>query len=395
MKNNNILLLLFGFLLILSCKEDKEPQYFLKGELTDLVFTPTIGGGYFVYKQPESSEFLYLKAEYEVNPEVKLVQTASLYKDTLFIKGLAQVKDYEIKLNCVYRDGSESQPIYEVVKPLSSSIETILNTLSIQPGFSSMICKWENVTKEMINIIITFDVGGKEIKIIDKSLSEQGRLDVLDLESEEYEFYGSVRDDYGNESEKVYLGKITPYFDYALDKQGWAVLPDQELPAGKENAPLAKYEGRIEKFWDDIIDDDLLKNMNYFHTGPYGYPFSYFIDLGRTVKVSRFRVWQRHYSGNTYYKGENVKTFELWISSDKQNWTLARNATIEKPGSDAVANEEGKAGHLFNVDDENPKYTESFRYLEYRGITPFTNNGKAGCTSEITLYGLEESDFNF
>lgn len=94
-----------------------------------------------------------------------------------------------------------------------------------------------------------------------------------------------------------------------------------------------------------------------------------------------------------YYNGQNLRTFELWISKDKINWERVRRATIVKSMSETIALEEAREGHEFVVYPDDPKFTPEFRYLEFRGIESFGMEDQYACLSEITLYGIEENDF--
>ena len=158
-----------------------------------------------------------------------------------------------------------------------------------------------------------------------------------------------------------------------------------------KNARESRFEGHITKFWDDMTDDDASYSLNYFHSGT-SYPFSYFIDLGREVQVSRMRLFMRN--GNkwgTY----TVRTCEIWISNDKtpedgilDDWEYVGTYTINKPASDSEAALEFKEGSEFWMYPESPAFTRPFRYLRYKAVKDW-NNGSIGCMSEITLYGQD------
>ena len=81
-------------------------------------------------------------------------------------------------------------------------------------------------------------------------------------------------------------------------------------------------EGQTVNFWDDIVDTVSTNSDNsYFiiyrslNGGVLRWPLDIVIDLNKTVKINRFKVWQRAfwYNGpaNTayYYQAENLRSF--------------------------------------------------------------------------------------
>ena len=97
----------------------------------------------------------------------------------------------------------------------------------------------------------------------------------------------------------------------------------------------------------------------------------YVIDLNKTVKINRFKVWQRAYWYNGpdattpyYYQAENLREFDLFVSNDKIEWELLGSFDIGDPKNSegeipAEKIEEGASGHDFNLDEISP----NFRYL--------------------------------
>ncbi|TCC86344.1 hypothetical protein FBD94_19610 [Pedobacter hiemivivus] len=72
-----------------------------------------------------------------------------------------------------------------------------------------------------------------------------------------------------------------------------------------------------------------------FHTGGSGLPQSFTIDMGQTVKLDNFRLWQRD---NALYNSANLKIFEVWGSSSPNpngsfdsSWTKMGTFTSVKP----------------------------------------------------------------
>jgi len=160
-----------------------------------------------------------------------------------------------------------------------------------------------------------------------------------------------------------------------------------------KNAKERFYDASIYKFWDGVIETaENNGQINYFHSGPVHYPFSYFIDMGRGIKIDQLRVWQRFdYLWSKY----SPKTFEIWISNDSnaadgilEDWELVGQYTIEKPAIEAEAEQEAINGSHFWIYPEIKKLTREFRYLRFKCITDFSGEGYIGCLSELSLYGV-------
>ena len=389
--------------------------------VTNVEFTATNGGGYFTYTIPQDEDFLYVRGEYVIDNGEAISKTSSVYADTLYIEGLGQVKPYEVKLFAVDRNNNHSTPVVMNVTPLIPTTAAILETVQVQPGFSSLVVDWENNQQLTVQIFVTVKVGEQTVNQIYSSNLKVDRFIIPNLRGVPYEVNVHIRDTYGNQTADLNFGEMTPLIDAPISKSTWDFLRDQLLfgdkwdyssddnpfeqtpypeyerlhqPDSFKNAPMSHVEGRIEKFWDDEYDYEPVLNLNYFNTGQVGYPFSYYIDMGREIVASRFKIWQRNTWG-MLYTSENVEIFEMWASNDPDpsdgildDWELIGRYRIVQPSSVIEANNEARAGHEFMFYPENPRFTKPFRYLRFKGIKQF-GGGNSGCLSEITLFGTE------
>lgn len=410
-------------LLLGSCKDDEvsRSDNTPPSKITNVEFTATNGGGYFTYDIPTEEDFLYVRGEYIIDNGETISKTSSVYSDTLFIEGLGQVKEYEVKLFSVDRDNNHSAPVVMNVTPLEPTTRAILETVQVQPGFSSLVVDWENEQRLTVQIFVKVEVGDKNVSQIYSSNLKKDRFIIPNLKGKPHGVKIHIKDTYGNETDDLDFGEITPLIDAPISKNTWNFLRDQLLYGDKwdysssanpfeqvpfpeyarlhqldsfKNAPMSHVEGRIEKFWDNEYDYQPVQNLNYFNTGQIGYPFSYYIDMGREIVASRLKVWQRN-AWDMLYTGENVEIFEIWISNDQDptdgvldDWELVGRYRVVKPSSVIEANNEARGGHEFILYPDNPRFTRPFRYLRYKAIKQF-NNGNSGCASEITLFGTE------
>jgi hypothetical protein len=391
------------------------------GQVTNVTFTPLYGGGYFTYTIPDDEDFHYTRAEYIIDTGKKISKTSSVYSDTLFIEGFGQEKEYEVKIYSVDRNSNESQPVIQRVTPLAPTTSAVLETVQVQPGFSSLVLDWTNVLRQNITIYVEVEVGDTKATKIYASNLAKDRYIIENLKGVPHTVNVHIRDTYENRTETRSFGQMTPLIDGPISKRQWSFLRNNLLYGDKwdynsssnpfeqrpleaylgtwrddsmKNARETYYEGRIEKFWDNEYDYEPKLNLNYFHTGPQSYPFSYFIDMGREIKGSRFKIWQRNAWG-MLYGGENVEIWEIWISDDKDpsdgvfdGWELVGRYRISQPSNVIEARNEARNGHEYMFYPENPRFTKPFRYLRYKGIKQY-GNGNSGCTSEITVFGTE------
>ena len=418
----SLMLILGGmFMINTSCSDDDEKDTMAPGQISNVRFVPNYGGGYFLYDIPEDPDFLYVRADYTVDSGEKVSKTSSTYNDTLFVEGFGQVKEYEVKLYSVDRNENVSAPVVQVITPLEANTNTVAATLTVRPGFSALIAEWTNELQQTVDVYVRLSDGETVAEKVLSSNSKDGFFLVENLQNKDYTVSTYVKDQYGNISSVQDCGILRPLEDAPLNKSLWAFLPNQQLYGNRwnydsdpnpdnqqpydeymgaftkdslRNAPSAAYEGRIEKFWDNITYQLNPENYNIFNTGEWGYPYSYFIDMGRTVKGSRVRYWQRL---SDKYGNENVQTFQLYISDDDDptdgvtDWELVGTYKIVKPADSYEADQGAIAGHEFILYPKETKYTKPFRYLRFKALNGFTER-MVSVGSEITLYGLEVND---
>ena len=151
----------------------------------------------------------------------------------------------------------------------------MLETVQVQPGFSSIVLNWENKLEQPITIYVKVSVAGTEVTKICASNLLKDRFSIENLKGVPHSVSVFIRDTYGNQTETVGFGEITPYIDGPISKKQWLFLRDQLLYGNKwdydsstdpfkqkpfpeyqstyrddslKNARMTYYEGRIENF---------------------------------------------------------------------------------------------------------------------------------------------------
>jgi len=278
---------------------------------------------------------------------------------------------------------------------LESFIFLVSNSIQLQADLGGVEVQWDNDNEKTVFVYLYYNDGVEEGQRILSSNSKNEKRTVRGLQAIPYDFSVVVEDFDGNKTEKVFVSSLTPKFEEKIDKSTWTVVSQLSVNG---NA----WEGSTVNFWDDVIDTKEINTDNsYFminrddNGGALNWPLDIVIDLNKKVKINRFKLWQRAfwYGGVEgvpyYYQGENIRAFDIYISNDRQEWTLAGTFDIGDP-KDTNGNisdeklQEAEDGHDFEFE----KTTTPFRYLKL-SITSNYGSEQYVNGSEITLYGLD------
>ena len=403
---------------VISCKTESDDarEQIPPKPITDAVFTPMNGGGYFKYTIPDDEDFLYVRAEYTIDNGQVISRSSSVYTDSLIISGLGTVKPYEVKLYACDYFANESEPYVTSATPLEPNVKAVAETVSVRAGFATIQVELENVAEESVDVYIDLaaqDGTGRKATRIFTTKAPKDKLIISGLDAVPYSVSVYLKDKYDNGTEPVDFGTRTPLADYELSKEEWTWLRDDHIYGSywdkannkpvevymvmyrsdsMKNAMEYRFEASIYKFWDGILDsgDDLKLNaVSFFHSGT-NYPFSYFINMGREVKISRMRIHQRNEYKWTKY---GPKVIELYISNDQNTadgifgWEFLGRYTMEKPALEAEATQEFLEGSEFWIYPAEAAFSPAFQYLRFKCVTDFTGTGTIGCLAELVLYG--------
>ena len=404
---------------VISCKTESDDarEKVAPHPITSAEFTPTNGGGYIKYVVPDDEDFLYVRAEYTIDNGQVISRSSSVYTDSMYISGFGSVKPYEVKLYACDYFANESKPYSMTVTPLEANVYAVAKTINVRSGFANIVIDVENPAQETVDVYVDIaaqDGSGRKATRIFTTSAAVDKLVIAGLETIPYSVTVYLKDKYDNRSESIDFGTRTPLADYELSKDEWSFLGDSRVygshwdRANKKpfapydamyttdsmkNAAEFMYESSIYKFWDGFTDggeDKKLNMASYFHSGPCHYPFSYFIDMGREVKISRMRIWQRDQYKWTEH---GPKIIDLYISNDQtpedgilEGWEFLGRYTLEKPAMEAEAMQEFLEGSEFWIYPAEAAFSPIFRYLRFKCVDDF-KNGYVGCLAELTLYG--------
>ena len=392
--NKAVLFLLFIFAAIISCSDHEDLEISPPGILSNVSVTPTNGGGIISYTLPSDDDILYVKAVYTNSQGEEVFRVSSKHNSTIEVNGLSQSTPVNVKLFVVDVNENISETVAIDFTPLESFIFLVQESIQITPDLGGVKITWENIASKTVFVYVHISEGADEDIRILSSNNAQESIFIRGLPPSEISISTKIEDFDGNITELEEKGRYIPLFEEKIDKSTWTLVSGQSING---NA----YEGRTVNFWDDVVDTvETDADNSYFiatrdnNGGSLNFPLDIVIDLNKNVKIQRFIVWQRAYwyqgGGVTYhYQEENIKSFNLYASSDAQTWSLLGEFDIGDPRNGAgeipaPAFQEAIDGHEFSLENT----SEVFRYLKFQ-ITSNYGSTQITVGSEITLFGLD------
>jgi len=382
------------FATLFSCTSEEDLDTKAPESVTNISVTPSNGGGVINYSLPTDDDILYVKAVYTNSQGEEVFRVSSKHTSAIEVNGLNQTTPLKVKIYVVDESENSSEAAEIEFTPLKSFIFLVQESIQITPDLGGVKIAWDNIASKTVFVYVHILDGANEIIRILSSNNAQENIFIRGLASTEMTFSTKVEDFDGNITDLEDKGKYTPFFEEKIDKSTWSLMSGQSING---NA----YEGRTVNFWDDIVDTvETDADNSYFiatrdnNGGSLNFPLDIVIDFNKNVKIQRFIVWQRAYwyngGGVTYhYQEENLKSFNLYASTDNQTWSLLGEFDIGDPRDgagniSAAAFQEAIDGHEFSLDNT----SDTFRYLKFQMTS---NYGSTQLTvgSEITLFGLD------
>lgn len=387
---------LAGFFIGSCDSSDIKEDTTAPGKLSVQSVTPTSGGGIIHYNLPADNDILFVRADYINAQGDEVYRVSSKENDSIEISGLIDTSPVTVNLSVFDTSQNQSDVVSVDFSPNRSFIFDVLESLEITSDLGGVRVNWTNDEEKTVFIYVSITAidGEEEIRILSSS-NQNGARFVRGLAAEEQNFSIKVEDFDGNSTPDTDFGNYTPLFEEKIDKTSWRLVSNLSVNGDA-------WEGQTVNFWDDIVDTVSTNSDNsYFiiyrslNGGVLRWPLDIVIDLNKTVKINRFKVWQRAfwYNGpaNTayYYQAENLRSFDIYVSNDKVEWQLLGNFDIGDPsdGSGNIPDEkidEAAQGHDFNLEEVSPE----FRYFKF-SITANYGSDTYVHGSEISLFGVD------
>jgi len=388
------ILITLVFVFFIACEEYTHEPISPKGskplKVENVSVTPINGGLEFTYDVPNNNDLLYVKAVYKKSDGTESEVRSSIYKNTLTIEGFGDTEEKIVDLYAVNRAEISSDPVEIKAAPLTPPVFLVANTLEITADWGGAHYTWNNDVKKPIRVDLLADTIGDGTLIVKKTIyTEQliGDYAIRGFESKPTLFAAVVRDQFGNKSDTIYPAtpdkKLTPLYEEVIDKTKFLNL------ALDNDTSFGAWGGDFYNLFDDDFN-------TFGHTqGDTPRPDYLSIDLGQTVKLSRFRVYMRSPSSSYFfYTHGNPKKYRIYASYDKPSqdgsmdgWIKLRDCESIKPsGLPQGQNSNEDIEHGINGDEYTIDNQMEVRYI--RILIDATWDG-AGYTdfSEISFWG--------
>lgn len=366
-----------------GCKEEGRTDFIddaapAPNPVTNVIVENKPGGAVLKYKLPADKNLLCVRAEYEIKPGVIRETKSSYFKDSLVIEGFGGTGTYDVKLYSVGRNEKESAPHVVQINPTTPPVR--LATKKFRDTFGGVAIDFENPEEENLAIVLMADTGNLGYMsdlITYYTAAQKGTFTyrgVAGLDPVEQEFAMYVRDRWGNYSDTV-VAKLTPWFEEFIPKSTWSAytLPG-DIPPVNSGYPTTR-------IWDGIIGTDGFHGLETKML-----PHNITWDLGRTVKLSRLKLWPRQHADDRWKRG-HPKVFEIWGSNSPnpsgeldESWVrLGRFESLKPSGPGAQITQEditfANEGIEFEFvkSDYAPEPFTPVRYIRFRTISTYAN----------------------
>jgi len=314
-----------------SCKEDVGTTEPLSsdgqgpGNVTDIRVENGPGRAVLRYKIPGDVDLAYVKARYEIRPGVYRETKSSKSNDSLVVEGFAESKDFKVELTA-FDKGENASPVTNIsVHPTTPPIVALAQTIGLIDDFGGMGILVSNPSESDFSIMIserppsaTTDLPVQTFYTKAKDMA----FNVRGYDPKPVKFVIVIRDKFGNTSAPI-VKDITPLEEVRIDPNFFRVV---RYP--NDTPPLYSWYD-VDAIWNNHFGDDC------WHYGGGTMPMSVSFDLGKKVKLSRFKYFQRTSSNSFIFNHNNLRRFEIWgsnnPSSDWASWQLVGTYESKKP----------------------------------------------------------------
>jgi hypothetical protein len=401
-----IALLLFVVILCGACSEEEFNGQFPVKKTTPSPVTVLpdgvvnfAGGAAITYQLPDETDLLYVKAVCQKPDGSVLEERASVFSNTLTLKGFGRSTTAKVKLITVDRNRNESIPVEVDIHPDDSPIYEIFESLQVRESFGGMVVRWDNPLKESIVVSVSRRNVENEYENIETfySAAEAAGYSVRGQDAVKSDFAFSIRDVYHNYTDTKELS-ITPFYEELLDKNKF-------IPVAASSKFVLSIWGSTDMsiLWNgNLIRADLtnLYQMNNPNANAaIGESGCYFaINLGVKAKLSRFRYWGRN---DYFFRLSNARFIQMYGTndpavgtnpeSDNSQWILLNPemfVSFRPSGLDSsvAATDEDYAYAMEGEEFEFPLESPAVQWVRFYCVENWTGSNGLNCV-EIRFWG--------
>ena len=402
MKNFKVVffLLLFIVAVASSCKEEfNKPVYESTGApqpIKNASVENIAGGAVISYTLPNDPNLLYVKAEFERQGKM-VVAKSSIFKRTILVEGLGDTNPREVKLYAVSSSEEASTPISVTINPMDPAIFAVLESLDIKESFGGMNVKFlnpESSGERPYNIVIgvvAWNSTLNEWQDVDAYYTglAGGSFSVRGLEAVTRKFGFFVKDTWDNKTDTVEK-ELTPIYEEEILGSGNKITdirkkyPIPQMAPMPADGSLILEPGNLSSWPFTALFDGVIGNNGFHSNEKNPLPAWFPMDLGRTVRLSRYKLWQRMHDDNKtyFYSHGNPHEWEIWgtnTPSDPNSWVRLDHEIMIKPSGlpvGQVSNDDveiARLGHEY----EFPLDIPAVRYIAWKNIDSWASIGGA------------------
>ncbi len=403
-------------LCLLSCSEDIGISPKRQGEkpdpLTNLTFESIAGGAIISYDLPTTEDLRYVKAVYTLNNGTERIAKSSIYDNKIKVDGFASEGEYTIQLFAVSLGEVESEPSQLTIKANIPKYRVIADGFKSENNlygtFGGLNLLFKNETKENLVLTVYRKAENNQWIGLDTSYTnaENGIFRIrgeLPVESE----YGiTVRDQWDNISDTI-IRKITPIEESMITKDMLKIFGMREYSESYKDGDFIRNwssQGGSADMLTGFTDRTGTNMQKQWWGKGAPIPFSFTLDLGASVKLSRLKMWGRNDNQNLLFQATHVKEFEVYGSNDPNpngSWDVwEKIASFEghrpsglpfgaNPTAEDIAY--AKEGEDFEFDSE---INNTYRYIRIKVICTWNGIREAPienpftvAISELEIYG--------
>ncbi|MDR1155704.1 MAG: DUF4959 domain-containing protein [Bacteroidales bacterium] len=393
----------WGLLLLMpvigsGCKEEGRIDFIdgsapAPAQVSNVTVRNAPGEAVLKYTLPADENLLYVWAVYDIRPGVTHETKASYYKDSLVLEGFGDTRIYDVNLYSVGKNEKVSDPLHVQVAPLTPSV--LLATQQLAETFGGVSVKVENPGKANLAIVLMGDTAhlGYQTYLYTFYLSmEKANFSLRGLDTISSNYSAYIRDRWNNLSDTI-EATLKPWYEEFIAKDSWREvnLPDDAPALNPDNQ-------KFDNMWDENYTDH---NGGAYFSQSLPLPQTITIDLGKTVTLSRMKMWPRNVVDDRW-KRAHAKRFEVWGSmspnidgSYDESWIPLGKFECLKPmpgetiTAEDIAYAQAGIEYDFEVSDFAPDPFVPVRYIRVRTLETYAGTTISNVSyQEFSFWGL-------
>jgi hypothetical protein len=375
-----------------GCEEGGRIDFFddspnIPAQITNLKLEPTPGGAILVYDIPDDPVLSYIKAVYEIQPNVFGEAKASIYSDTLELVGYGDTLSHTVNVYSVGKNNKESEPIEATFQPLSPPVKSVFESINLTNAFGGVNVSFKNESQAKLAIYLMADsTGTGEWTPVTTFYTgaPEGNFSARGFSSKEIDFSVYVLDRWENKSDTL-IKTLTPMFEEFIHKDTWSefVLPN-DVPASRP----------LRRLWNGITND-LMDIYCTTHNDPIPQWFTF--DLGVSATLSRMKMHHRGGKSTVPYNHAVPKKFEIWGTNtippsdgSWEGWSLLATFESFKPSGQPLGVNTPEDVQYAAVDGEDFEFgigLPPVRYIRFKTTERYGAGPGQVVLAELTFWG--------